>query len=102
MMPKFDIEKIKKEGLEVDFLKYSKEGFEAIRPEDHYRLKTYGVCAQKHEGYFMMRIRIPGGAIDANQLERIAGLAELFSHGWGHLTTRSSIELHSWQSRYPG
>jgi sulfite reductase beta subunit-like hemoprotein/nitrite reductase/ring-hydroxylating ferredoxin subunit len=94
-LPPLDFEKIKAEGLEVDFLKYTQEGFEAIKPEDHYRLKTYGVCAQRHEGYHMIRIRVPGGVIRADQLERIANLAECFGHGWGHLTTRGNIELHS-------
>ena len=94
-MPPVDFEKIKAEGLEVDFLKYTQEGFEAIKPEDHYRLKTYGYCAQRHEGYFMIRIRIPGGVIRADQMERIAGLAERCGHGSLHLTTRGNIELHS-------
>lgn len=94
-MPPVDFEKIKAEGLGVDFLKYTQEGFEAIKPEDHYRLKTYGYCAQRHEGYFMIRIRIPGGAIRADQMERIAHLAERVGHGSVHLTTRGNIELHS-------
>lgn len=94
-MPPVDFEKIKGEGLEVDFLKYTQEGFEAIKPEDHYRLKTYGYCAQRHEGYFMIRIRIPGGVIRADQMERIADLAERSGHGSVHLTTRGNIELHS-------
>lgn len=94
-MPPLDFEKIKAEGLEVDFLKYSRDGYEALKPEDHYRVKTYGLCAQRHEGYFMMRIRIPGGVIRADQMERIAEMAERFGHGWGHLTTRGNIELHS-------
>lgn len=94
-MAVLDFEKIKAEGLEVDFLKYTQEGFEAVRPDDYYRLKTYGLCTQRHEGYFMMRIRIPGGVIDADQMDRIASLAERFGQGWGHLTTRGNIELHS-------
>lgn len=94
-MPVLDFEKIKQEGLEVDFLKVTKEGYEALRPEDHYRVKTYGLCAQRHEGYFMIRIRIPGGVMRSEQLEKIASLAERYGHGWGHLTTRGNIELHS-------
>lgn len=94
-MPPLNIPKIKREGLEVDFFKYTKEGYKAIQPEDHYRLKTYGACAQKHEGYFMIRIRIPGGVIRADQMERIANLAERFGHGSVHLTTRGDVELHS-------
>lgn len=94
-MPPVDFEKIKTEGLHVDFQKYTREGFEAIQPEDHYRLKTYGLCAQRHEGYFMFRIRIPGGIIRAHQLARIGILAARYGHGSGHLTTRGNIELHS-------
>ena len=94
-MPPFDFVKIKSEGLQVDFVKYTKEGYEAIQPDDRYRLKTYGVCAQKHEGYFMIRIRIPGGVIRADQMERIADLAGRFGHGSAHLTTRGNLELHS-------
>ncbi len=94
-MPPFDFVKIKSEGLQVDFLKYSQEGYEAIKPEDYYRLKTYGYCMQKHEGYFMIRIRIPGGVIRADQMERIASLAERLGHGSVHLTTRGNVELHS-------
>ncbi|MBI4358898.1 MAG: Rieske 2Fe-2S domain-containing protein [Candidatus Omnitrophica bacterium] len=94
-MPPFDFVKIKSEGLQVDFVKYTKEGYEAIKPDDRYRLKTYGMCAQKHEGYFMIRIRIPGGVIRADQMECIADLAERFGHGSAHLTTRGNLELHS-------
>jgi NAD(P)H-dependent nitrite reductase small subunit len=94
-MAAVDFEKIKAEGLDVDFVKYEREGFETVKPEDHYRLKTHGLCAQRHEGYFMMRIRIPGGVIRAHQLELIADLAEKHGHGWGHLTTRGNLELHS-------
>lgn len=94
-MPPLDFEKIKAEGLQVDFLRYTQEGFEVIKPDDRYRLKTYGYCAQRHEGYFMIRIRIPGGVIRAEQMERIAGLAERCGHGSVHLTTRGNLELHS-------
>ena len=94
-MALLDFEKIKQEGLQVDFLKYTQEGYSAVKPDDYYRLKTYGACTQRHEGYFMIRIRIPGGVARADQLERIADLSERLGHGWGHLTTRGNIELHS-------
>src|SRR5207249_3949137 len=62
--------------------------------DDYYRLKTYGVCSQKHPGYFMLRIRIPGGRVTARQLVTLAELAETHGRGWAHLTTRQDLELH--------
>lgn len=92
-LTKMNASKIKSEGMEVDFERYRREGFSAIVPDDLLRLKTYGYCSQKQDGYFMRRIRVPGGEITAWQLERIARLAEELG-GWMHLTTRHSIELH--------
>jgi nitrite reductase (NADH) large subunit len=89
-----DLEKIKQEGLGIDFDRLREEGSRALTAEDHYRLKTYGICSQKHPGYFMVRIRIPGGAVTATQLVHLADLAETHGRGWGHLTVRQDLELH--------
>ncbi|WDT77583.1 MAG: FAD-dependent oxidoreductase [Candidatus Manganitrophus sp.] len=89
-----DLEKVKQEGLGIDFDRLREEGTRALAPEDYYRLKTYGICSQKHSGYFMLRIRIPGGAVTHTQLRGLADLAEVHGRGWGHLTVRQSMELH--------
>ncbi len=89
-----DLEKIKQEGLGIDFDRLREEGTRALSPEDYYRLKTYGICSQKHPGYFMLRIRIPGGGVTHTQLRGLADLAEVHGRGWGHLTVRQSMELH--------
>lgn len=89
-----DLEKIKQEGLGVDFDRIREEGTRALSPEDYYRLKTYGICSQKHPGYFMLRIRIPGGAVTHTQLRGLADLAETHGRGGGHLTVRQDLELH--------
>ncbi|MCG3114331.1 MAG: FAD-dependent oxidoreductase [Candidatus Manganitrophus sp. SA1] len=89
-----DLEKIKQEGLGIDFDRLREEGTRALAPEDYYRLKTYGICSQKHPGYFMLRIRIPGGGVTHRQLMGLADLAEVHGRGWGHLTVRQSMELH--------
>ncbi|WDT70136.1 MAG: hypothetical protein MPW17_15395 [Candidatus Manganitrophus sp.] len=78
----------------IDFDRLREEGTRALAPEDYYRLKTYGICSQKHPGYFMLRIRIPGGAVTHRQLMGLADLAETHGRGWGHLTVRQSMELH--------
>lgn len=91
---KLEVERIKKEGLGLDWGKIRERGAPALSADDYYRLKTYGVCSQKHPGYFMVRIRIPGGRLTAKQLDRLADLADTHGRGWGHLTTRQDLELH--------
>jgi nitrite reductase [NAD(P)H] large subunit len=89
-----EVERIKREGLGLDFDKIHERGVLALTEDDFYRLKTYGVCSQKHPGYFMVRLRIPGGRVTARQLLALADLAETHGRGWGHLTTRQNLELH--------
>ena len=91
---KLELERIKREGLGLDWGRIQERGAPALSADDYYRLKTYGVCSQKHPGYFMVRIRIPGGRLTAMQLTRLADLAETHGRGWGHLTTRQGMELH--------
>ncbi len=90
-----DIEKVKREGLMVDLEKFAREGYKSIPKDDHYRLKMHGVCAQRHEGFFMMRFRVTGGRLNPDQMERVADLAQTYASGYVHLSTRQNIELHS-------
>ncbi len=96
-MAAIDIEKVKREGLSVDLEKFAREGYLSIPKDDHYRLKMHGICAQRHEGFFMMRFRITGGYLNPDQMEKIAEVTQLYSSGYVHLTTRQNIELHSVQ-----
>ncbi|MFQ5779671.1 MAG: nitrite/sulfite reductase [Nitrospiria bacterium] len=89
-----DLEKIKQEGLGIDFARIREEGTRAVAPEDTYRLKTYGICEQKHPGYSMVRIRIPGGIVTSEQLTQLADIAAVHGRGQIHLTVRQDLELH--------
>src|SRR5271167_2924868 len=42
----------------------------------------------------MQRIKMPGGGMNAEQLETMAELAEEYSDGIGHVTTRQDFQLH--------
>jgi sulfite reductase beta subunit-like hemoprotein/uncharacterized protein (UPF0332 family) len=42
----------------------------------------------------MQRIKIPGGGLNATQLETLADLAEEYSDGIAHVTTRQDVQLH--------
>lgn len=42
----------------------------------------------------MQRIKIPAGGLNATQLETLADLAEEYSDGIAHITTRQDVQLH--------
>src|SRR3569623_915532 len=90
--------KLDKDGLEVilDIYRYAKTGFASIDPDDFDRLKWYGVYRQKPKdsGYFMMRLRIAGGQINAVQAAKISEIADRFGHGFCDITTRMTIQYH--------
>ncbi|SLM47632.1 putative Sulfite reductase, contains SirA-like domain (Modular protein) [Nitrospira japonica] len=54
----------------------------------------YGIYGQRQPGVQMIRIKIPFGGLNANQLRRVAELAERYATGVGHVTTRQDIQLH--------
>ncbi|MEK7286551.1 MAG: FAD-dependent oxidoreductase [Nitrospirota bacterium] len=89
-----DVEKVKQEGLGLDFYRLKEVGAKDLSIEDQYRLKTYGFCAQKHPGYFMLRQRIPGGLLTSMQIKRLVEVCETYGRDAAHITTRQSLELH--------
>ncbi len=53
---------------------------------------TYG---QRQAGDVqMLRVKIPQGILDAPQLEALADVAERWSRGFGHVTTRQNVQFH--------
>ena len=54
-----------------------------------------GVYGQRQQGVNMLRIKVPGGRLNAAQLDVLADIAEEFSqHQIAHVTTRQSIQIH--------
>ncbi len=54
-----------------------------------------GVYGQRQDGVNMLRIKIPGGRLNADQLDAIADVTESFSErGIAHVTTRQAIQVH--------
>ncbi|HLI23448.1 MAG TPA: nitrite/sulfite reductase, partial [Acidimicrobiales bacterium] len=54
-----------------------------------------GIYGQRQGGHHqMVRIKLPFGGVDADQLEVLGSVAERFSRGWGHLTTRQNVQFH--------
>ncbi len=54
-----------------------------------------GIYGQRQGGHNqMVRVKAPGGVITAEQLDRMAHIADEYSRGWGHITTRQNIQFH--------
>ena len=54
-----------------------------------------GIYGQRQGGHNqMLRVKVPYGRIEADQLEVLAHVAETYSRGWGHLTTRQNAQFH--------
>lgn len=52
---------------------------------------TYG---QRQPDVSMIRVKIPQGIATADQLDAMATVAERYSRGFGHLTTRQNVQFH--------
>ncbi|HYA45545.1 MAG TPA: nitrite/sulfite reductase [Acidimicrobiales bacterium] len=65
--------------------------------EDQFRIfrLNNGIYGQRQGGHYqMVRIKAPYGSIAPGQLEALGDVAEHYSRGWGHLTTRQNIQFH--------
>jgi sulfite reductase beta subunit-like hemoprotein len=65
--------------------------------EDTFRVfrLNHGVYGQRQGGRNqMLRVKIPHGRITPEHLETFAYIAETYSRGWGHITTRQNMQFH--------
>ncbi len=65
--------------------------------EDVFRVfrLNQGVYGQRQGGHNqMLRVKVPHGRLTPEQLEMFAYIAETYSRGWGHLTTRQNVQFH--------
>jgi sulfite reductase beta subunit-like hemoprotein len=65
--------------------------------EDAFRVfrLNNGVYGQRQGGHNqMIRIKLPYGGVSAEQLQLLGDIAERYSRGWGHLTTRQNVQFH--------
>jgi len=91
---------------------YSKEGFDSIPAEDlQGRLRWWGLYTQRKQGidggrtamlepheledkFFMLRVRIDGGALTAGQLRVIGEISRDLARNSADITDRQNIQLH--------
>ena len=65
--------------------------------EDVFRVSrlNQGIYGQRQGGTNqMVRVKIPYGRVEPDQLEMLASISETYSRGWGHLTTRQNAQFH--------
>ncbi|MFQ6170637.1 nitrite/sulfite reductase [Oryzobacter sp. R7] len=91
---------------------YSKEGFASIPPQDlSGRFRWWGLYTQRKPGidggrtaqlddtelsdeYFMLRVRLDGGALTLAQLKVLADVSTEFARGTADISDRQNIQYH--------
>ncbi len=85
--------------IEKDILELERKIFEYKNGKvDEERFRSLrlarGVYGQRQEGVQMIRIKIPYGKLTTRKLRRIASVADEYSTGNLHITTRQDIQIH--------
>jgi sulfite reductase (ferredoxin) len=91
---------------------YAREGFASIPGEDlRGRMRWWGLYTQRKPGidggrtgslephelddeYFMLRVRIDGGAVDLDQLRVLADISTRYARGTADVTDRQNVQYH--------
>jgi sulfite reductase beta subunit-like hemoprotein len=66
-------------------------------PEDVFRVfrLNNGIYGQRQGGHNqMVRVKAPYGSVTPEQLDTFGYIADEYSRGWGHLTTRQNVQFH--------
>ncbi|HSN04656.1 MAG TPA: ferredoxin--nitrite reductase [Nitrospira sp.] len=95
-MNKIEAIKTERDGLAVREMiaHYAMTGWASIPEADIQRLKWYGLFLRNPTpGFFMVRVRIPGGQTTTYQLRALAEIASTYGNGLLDLTTRQQIQL---------
>jgi sulfite reductase beta subunit-like hemoprotein len=58
-----------------------------------FRLRR-GIYGQRQPGVQMVRTKVPGGLLTADQMRKLAFVADAYAGGKGHLTTRQNMQFH--------
>src|SRR6202453_1837365 len=53
-----------------------------------------GIYSQRQAGVHMIRTKVPGGLLTAEQMRQLAVIADDYAGGKGHLTTRQNMQFH--------
>lgn len=98
-MSNIDLSKVQDERAKEDILELHNkiESFNKGE-EDEEKFRSFrlarGVYGQRQEGVQMIRIKLPYGKVTANQLIKIADVADKYASEKMHATTRQDIQIH--------
>ena len=91
---------------------YAMQGFDSIPTDDlHGRMRWWGLYTQRRQGidgsrtadltpdqlsdrYFMMRVRLDGGALTTGQVRVLGGISNDFARGTADITARQNLQYH--------
>jgi sulfite reductase beta subunit-like hemoprotein len=64
--------------------------------DDQFRAQRLrrGVYTQRQAGVHMIRTKVPGGSVTADQMDQLALASDLYAAGKAHLTTRQNVQYH--------
>jgi len=79
---------------DIDFKEIAKRPFEQISKNEIGMFKWSGVYHQLQTGYFMLRLRIPGGVFTSIQLKKAAELSKKYGQDQLCITTRQCLQYH--------
>ncbi|MDA0739692.1 MAG: ferredoxin--nitrite reductase [Nitrospirae bacterium] len=102
-MNKLEVLKHERDSLDIihDLPMFAKTGWESISDDDIQRLKWYGLFLRNPTpGFFMVRVRIPGGRATSVQLRTLAEIAKTFGNGQLDLTTRQQFQVRHLQIQH--
>jgi len=99
------IERLKVEKFPLDILAelpvLATRSYEAVPEEDIVRLKWYGLYHDKPKtGFFMLRVKSPGGLLTPAKLRTIARLSVELGREYAEITTRQNVQLHWLELRH--
>ena len=98
MPAKPELTQIEKDKLTIDpnfdFRDIAQRPFEDITTNEIGMFKWSGVYHQLQKGFFMIRLRLPGGLMNSEQLIRAGELADTYGQGLLCITTRQTLQFH--------
>ncbi len=79
---------------DIDFREIATRPFDELSPNLIGMFKWSGVYHQLQKGFFMIRLRVPGGVLTAPQLRRAGELCKEYAQDQLGITTRQCLQFH--------
>ena len=87
-------EQDKTRGFDVDWTALADQGESALKKHHGLLFKWSGVYGQLQKGFYMLRVRVPGGLLSSDQCRVLAEAARRYAQDRICITTRQSLQFH--------